>query len=140
MPAVWPIALVIFANILYQLCAKSVPQTLDPFASLTISYSLGAVASFVLFVTVNRGGAFLKELSGINWASIVLGLTVVCMETGYIYAYRCGWEIGKASTIQSAVLSVALLAVGAVFFHEHITVRKAIGILICLSGLYILNK
>ena len=61
------------------------------------------------------------------------------MEAGYIYAYRQGWEISKASTIQSAFLSVALLVVGAVFFHEGVTVRKLIGVLICLTGLIVIN-
>lgn len=118
MPVIWPIVLVTVANVIYQLCAKSVPEKLDPFASLTVSYTVGAVASAVLFFVSQRGGSFLKELPKLNWASIALGLAVVCMEAGYIYAYWQGWEISKASTIQSAFLSVALLVVGAVFFHE----------------------
>lgn len=140
MPAIWPIALVIVSNIVYQLCAKSVPETLDPFASLTISYTVGAVASAVLFFVSHRGSILIREFSKLNWTCIVLGLAVVCMETGYIYAYRYGWQVGKASTIQSAVLSVALLIVGAVFFHEEITVRKVVGVLICLAGLIVISK
>lgn len=140
MPAMWPIMLVIGANILYQFCAKSVPETLNPFAALTVSYTVGAAASAALFFVSQRGGSLLREFSKLNWASIALGLAVVCMETGYIYAYRQGWEVSKASTIQSAFLSVALLAVGAVFFHERVTVRKLIGVLICLTGLIVINK
>lgn len=139
MPVIWPIVLVTVANVIYQLCAKSVPEKLDPFTSLTVSYTVGAVASAVLFFVSQRGGSFLKELPKLNWASIALGLAVVCMEAGYIYAYRQGWEISKASTIQSAFLSVALLVVGAVFFHEGVTVRKLIGVLICLTGLIVIN-
>lgn len=75
MAVLWPIVLVICANILYQLCAKSVPGTLSPFSSLTISCAVGTVALASLFFVTNRGGAFLKELPKHNWASVALGLT-----------------------------------------------------------------
>ena len=41
---VWPIALVVFSNTLYQICAKEVPAGMNAFASLTVTYLVGAVA------------------------------------------------------------------------------------------------
>ena len=41
---IWPIALVVFSNVLYQICAKSVPQNLNPFASLTVTYAVAQEA------------------------------------------------------------------------------------------------
>ena len=41
----WPIALVVMSNIVYQICAKSVPSGIHPLASLTVTYLVGAVAS-----------------------------------------------------------------------------------------------
>ncbi len=38
---VWPIALVIISNVVYQICAKSVPKEMNPFASLTVTYVVG---------------------------------------------------------------------------------------------------
>ena len=35
---VWPIALVVLSNVVYQICAKSVPNGLNPFAALTVTY------------------------------------------------------------------------------------------------------
>jgi multidrug transporter EmrE-like cation transporter len=40
---VWPIAMVVLSNVAYQICAKSVPNDMDPLASLTITYIVGAV-------------------------------------------------------------------------------------------------
>ena len=37
MSYVWPMALVVASNILYQICTKSVPEEIDPFASLIIA-------------------------------------------------------------------------------------------------------
>ena len=38
MSMIWPIALVIFSNIIYQICAKGVPKNMDVMASMTITY------------------------------------------------------------------------------------------------------
>ena len=38
---IWPIALVVLANVFYQICTKSVPQKMYPFASLTVTYLVG---------------------------------------------------------------------------------------------------
>ncbi len=40
---IWPIALVVISNTLYQVCAKSVPEGMNPLASLTVTYLVGAV-------------------------------------------------------------------------------------------------
>ena len=46
---VWPIALVVLSNVVYQICAKSVPEEMNPFASLTVTYLVGAVVSAILY-------------------------------------------------------------------------------------------
>ena len=47
--SIWPIALVVLSNTFYQICAKEVPEKMDPFASLTVTYLVGAAVSFALF-------------------------------------------------------------------------------------------
>lgn len=137
---IWPIGLVIFSNILYQICAKSVPETMDPFASLTVTYAVGAVVSAAFYYIMNRQGSILREYSHINWAPFVLGLVVVGLEVGFLFAYKVGWPVSTASTVQSSFLAVALLVVGYLIYGEPLTARKAMGIAICLVGLYFLNK
>ena len=46
---VWPIALVITSNVVYQICAKSLPDGINPFASLIVTYLIGAAACAVLY-------------------------------------------------------------------------------------------
>ena len=50
---VWPIALVVLSNVVYQICAKSVPEGMNPFASMTVTYLVGAVASAVLYFALD---------------------------------------------------------------------------------------
>jgi len=140
MSMIWPIVLVVFSNIIYQICAKEVPKNMDAMASMTITYLVGAVCSAVMYFVMNKNGNLLHEYMKTNWAPIFLGVSVVGLEVGFIYAYKNGWAVSTVSIVQSAFLAVALIIVGAVLYHEAITVNKVIGIVICLIGLYFINK
>ena len=137
---IWPVALVVLSNTLYQICAKSIPETVNPIASLTITYLTAAAASVVLYCVLNRDVNLVQQWRQINWASIVLGLVLVGLETGFIYAYKAGWQASTAATVQSAFLAILLLAVGVALYHEAITWNKIVGVAVCLIGLAILNK
>ena len=136
---IWPIALVVASNVLYQICAKSVPEDMDPFASLTVTYLVGAVCSCILYFAMNRGGSLFREYSRLNWAPVVLGLVIVGLEVGFIFAYKAGWQVSVASIVQSAFLAAALLAVGHLLYREPLTWNKLVGILVCLAGLVLIN-
>ena len=135
----WPILLVVVSNVVYQICAKSVPDNVNPFASLIVTYTVGAVCSAVMFFLTNRQANVMKELANINWAPYVLGIVVVGLEVGYIYAYKAGWPVSTASIVQSAFLAIILIFVGMLLYHEALTWNKAIGVLICLVGLVVIN-
>lgn len=136
---IWPIALVVFSNTLYQICSKSVPEGMDPFASLTITYLVGAAASALLYFVLNRNGDLFREYAKVNWAPFVLGLVIVGLEVGFLFAYRAGWPVSTASIVQSAFLALALVAVGFLLYREAITWNKLVGIVICLVGLVFIN-
>lgn len=140
MAMIWPIALVVFSNIVYQICAKSIPKDMDAMASMTITYLVGALCSAIMFFLLNKNGSLLQEYAKINWATIFLGVSVVGLEVGFIYAYKNGWAVSTASIVQSAFLAVALLVVGALLYHEPINFSKIIGVGLCLVGLYFLNR
>ena len=140
MSMIWPIVLVVFSNIVYQICAKGVPKNMDAMASMTITDLVGAACSAVMYFVMNKDGNLLQEYAKINWAPIFLGVSVVGLEVGFIYAYKNGWAVSTLSIVQSAFLAVVLIIVGAVLYHEAITANKVIGIVICLIGLYFINK
>lgn len=140
MSYIWPIALVVVSNIVYQICAKSVPKDMDAMASMTITYLVGAACSAIMFYLMNKNGSLLQEYSKMNIAPVLLGVSVVGLEVGFLYAYKIGWQVSTASIVQSAFLALALLLVGALLYHEAITVNKVIGVVICLIGLYFINK
>ena len=135
----WPIGLVVFSNIMYQICAKSVPQRLDPFASLTVTYLVGAAVSAVLYWVIGSGGNIIKEYGRLSWSPFVFGFVLVGLEVGWIFAYKAGWQVSTASVVQSSFLSAFLLIVGFLFYHEAITWNKLLGVVICMIGLVFIN-
>ena len=137
---IWPIALVVLSNIIYQVCAKSVPKEMNTMATMTITYLVGAVCSAIVFFLTNKDSNLLQEFKKLNFAPFLLGISIVGLEVGFIYAYKNGWSVSTASIVQSAFLSVALILVGAILYHETITANKIIGIGICLVGLYFINR
>jgi len=136
---VWPISLVIISNVFYQICAKSVPNNMNAFASLTITYLVGAVICLILYYTIGKGTNILSEISKTNFAPIVLGITIVGLEVGFIFAYKAGWQISTASIVQGSALAIILIVVGFVLYKEQITWNKLLGILICLVGIFFIN-
>ena len=136
---VWPIALVVLSNIVYQICAKSAPEGMDPLASLTVTYLVGALASGALYFLLHRGGNLFREYRALNWAPFVWGVVIVGLEVGFLYAYKNGWQVSRASIVQSSFLAVALVLVGAILYREHITWTKLLGVAICLVGLVFIN-
>ena len=136
---IWPIGLVVLSNVVYQICAKSVPEGINPFASLTVTYLVGAVASAVLFFVLGSGGNLLKEYGKLNWAPVVLGIVIVGLEAGYIFAFKAGWQVSTGFIVQSSFLAAVLLLVGYFLYREALTWNKLVGVAICLIGLVFIN-
>ncbi len=137
---VWPIALVVLSNIVYQICAKSVPDGMNPLASLTVTYLVGAAASGALYFALNRGGNLLHEYGRLNWAPVLLGIVIVGLEAGWLYAYKAGWQVSTGFIVQSSFLSAALVFVGWLLYHEALTRNKLIGVVICLIGIVFISR
>ena len=136
---IWPIALVVLSNMLYQVCAKSVPDGMNPLASLTVTYLIGAVVSCAMYYILNRDANLLREFRQINWAPVVLGIVIVGLEVGFIYAFRAGWQVSMAQIVSSVALAIILIFVGYLLYHEAITWNKVAGIIVCLIGLVLIN-
>lgn len=136
---IWPLSLVVLSNVFYQICAKSVPDKINPFASLTITYTIGAITSLVLYLVLSKNGNIIQEYQKTNWAPFVLGLSIVGLEVGFIYAYKAGWPVSVAQIVQAAVLAVILIFVGCMLYKEAITWNKIVGIIVCLAGLGLIN-
>jgi len=136
----WPIALIVLSNVFYNVCSKETPAAVNPFASLTVTYAVGAVFSALLYFALSRGGSLLREYRGLSWSSFVLGLAIVGLEAGSIYMYKAGWNVSSGQLVYSILLSVCLVLIGAFAYHEQIGVTKIVGIGVCMVGLFLISR
>ena len=102
--------------------------------------SCRSAVSAGLFFLTSGGQSILTECKGINWTTFVLGLAIVGLEAGSIYMYKAGWNINTGYIVKSIILGIALIAVGYFLYKESFSVTKAVGIMVCLFGLYLINK
>ena len=137
---IWPVALVVLANTLYNICAKSTPESANAFLTLAVTYLIAAVICIAVFLAGSHGKPVLAELGKLNWTALALAAAIVALEVGYIFIYRAGWKINTASLVANISLACVLVGVGALLYKEGVTVRQLAGIGVCLVGLVLLGK
>lgn len=136
---IWPVGLIVASNIIYHICAKCLPGEINPFASLFVSYLVSALTCLVLYFVLGSGDGIAKEISRMNWAPWLLGVVIVGLEAGVVYAYKAGWPVNSLAIVQSAILGAALIVVGYFLFSEVLTWNKLVGIVVCMIGLVFIN-
>lgn len=137
---IWPLVIIVVSNTVYQICAKAIPSQMNVYASMTVTYAVATVFSLVAFFVTFKGGNIFKEFSYSNWATFLLGVVITGLELGFIFAYGAGWKVSTLSTVSNAFLAVALIFVGLIGYKETIDFNKIIGVVICLVGLWFINK
>ena len=135
----WPIALIVFSNIFYNICAKETPAGINPFASLSVTYLVGALFSVLFYFALNKDANLLQEYVHLNWTSFVLGLAVVGLEAGSIYMYKAGWEMSRGQLVYSILLALCLILIGVTVYHESLDTSRIIGVILCMAGLILLR-
>ncbi len=137
--SLWPLFLIIGSNLVYQSCSRCASKDVQPFAALTVVYAIAATASLLLSMLLEHGGPFTANLRSLNWANYLLGLAIIGLEGGFLYLYRTGWNVSVGPICSYCGVAIGLLVVGALFFHEQITLRQLAGTLLCLGGIALVS-
>lgn len=137
---IWPVFIIVFSNILYQICAKGIPEQMNTYASMTVTYAVATLFSALMFFLTTKGGNIIREFKFSNWATVILGIVITGLEVGFIYAYKAGWKVSTLATVTNAFLAIALIFLGFFMYHEAITWSKILGVVICLIGLWFIKR
>lgn len=135
----WPILIVILSNTFYNVCMKSMPGDVNPFAALFITYIVSAIITLIIFVVMVKPENVMSEMSKVNWTSIVLAFAVVGLEFGYVFVYRAGWTVSTASVVANIGLACVLVFVGYFLYKENVSLNQILGIVVCMFGLILIN-
>jgi len=136
----WPILLIVAANVMYHITAKSVPTEVNPFASLSVTYIVSAILTLILFYITSPTKNLSAEVGHMNWTALVMGVAIVGLEFGSISMYKAGWEISIGSLFANIALALALVVVGLLLYKESISFHQLAGIGLCCVGLILISK
>ncbi|KJR48276.1 Membrane protein [Desulfosporosinus sp. I2] len=136
----FPIALIVLSNIVYNVCQKSTPQSVNPFSALLITYLTAAILTLVAFPFYKTDKGFFQSFYELNWTSFALGGAIVGLELGYLFAYRVGWNLGVGSLVANIILAIMLIPIGILFYKEGFAINQIIGAVFCIVGLILINK
>lgn len=136
----WPILIVVAANTLYNISAKSTPANVNLFASLSVTYLIAMIGSVMMYFITAEKRSFLLELSKMNWTTYALGVAIVGLEFGFLCVYRAGWKISTANLFASITLACVLLIVGFLLYKEALSLRQILGMGVCAAGLILIAK
>lgn len=133
------IVLAILSSVLYHFSQKEIPAQVNLIVSVIVTYAVALLLCLGLLFLFALRGSFFESLRGLNWATYLLAISVVGLETGYLLVYRTGWNIGLAAVLVNVVASLILVPPAILHFKEHLSLINVLGILVCLAGLMMLN-
>ena len=136
---IWPILIVILSNTFYNICMKSMPNDVNPFGALMVTYLVAAIISAIIFTYVVGPSNVTFEISKINWTSIILAIAIVGLEVGYVFVYRAGWTVSTATVVANIGLACVLIGVGYLLYKENVSINQILGIIVCMVGLILIN-
>ena len=136
----WPLFLIIGSNLVYQSSSRCASKDAQPFAALAVVYTIAAIGSLLFFAITGRGsGNLLTNIRALNWANYLLGLAIIGLEGGFLYLYRNGWSVSVGPICSYCGVAIGLLILGALCFHEHITLKQILGTILCLGGIALIS-
>lgn len=134
-------AIVIVSGVLYQVTQKLIPSGINPAFSLLCSYVTAIVLALVLFIIFPmKSNSVIESLKTVNVFSFFLAVPTIGIAIGYLLLYRAGGNVSISSAIVQAFVTVILIIVGIVIFKEKLNLKKILGIIMCLSGLFLANS
>lgn len=132
-----PVLIVVAGNVTYDISSKSIPDGLNVYAGITITYSILAISNFLVFKILNPASSIITEWAQVNWAIVLLALASIGLESGYVFLYRVGWNISIGGMVCNILLAISMLVIGPLLFNETVSLRQFLGVLLCIVGLII---
>jgi drug/metabolite transporter (DMT)-like permease len=82
---------------------------------------------------------FHNILKDLNYQSFLVGIAAMFADYGLIILYNSGWKISTLNITYSISTFLILLFVGMLFFNEHMTITKLLGVAVCSVAILLIN-
>ncbi len=133
-----PMLLLVGSFLAYHLATKSLRPDVNSLLFLAVVYAVSLATAALLWRSVPVGGTGFKT-SDLGLA-IALGLSLVGIEYGFIWAYRSGWPVGRTTLIGNVATTLLLVPIGWVLFRERLSLINVAGFCLCVGGLVLLSR
>ena len=133
------ISLAILSSALYHFSQKLIPAGVHPIVSVIVTYAVSLVLCFILLIFIPPENGLVAAFKQLNWATILLAISIIGLEVGFLLVYRSGWHLGLAAVLVNVVASLMLVPVTIFLFRDKISWVNVLGIFVCLAGLVMLN-
>jgi uncharacterized membrane protein len=131
------ISIVIICNVLYTLFQDAIPNGINPAVAI-LCMNIGGLLFALPFYFANKKNNYKTNKNVFKYA-ILLGITGIISDLGFLLAFKSGWEIGYFNVITNVIILISFTMIGAVFFKEKLSLTNIIGIFIGIIGIAILN-
>lgn len=135
----WPFALAAMTYVAYQILLKSARPEVNILGVLTVAYLAAFVAAGLLWFRFQDLGANRLETRDIA-IGVMLGLSIVGLEYGFVSAFRAGWPLNSAGAIVNVAVALLVVPIGYFFFAEQMSWTKALGLMLCCGGLLLIAR
>ena len=139
MPLAW-LLLAIACTVGYHLVLKLTPAGANPLLSLLVTYTLVTVLFGAVLLAAPGEFAWRQELRQLSWTALALAVAIVGLDLGFLFLYRSGFEVSLGALVTQSAAAMVLLVVGVVAFREQLSPGNALGIVLCLVGLWLVNR
>lgn len=104
-----------------------------------VTYLVSAAVCVGLYYGMGGMNLF-ADMSHAGLAAAGIGFAVTGLEVGCVCMYKEGWAMNVGFILYTAMIVVALLAVGAVFYNEAVSFTAMAGIILTSSGMYMIVR
>ena len=139
MPLAW-LSVAILCTVGYHLVLKLTPAGVNPLLSLLVTYALVSALFGLVLVFAPGGFEWRHELRQLNWTALALAVVIVGLDLGFLFLYRGGFEVSLGALVTQSAAAMLLLVIGAAVFREQLTSANVLGLVLCLVGLWLVNR
>jgi uncharacterized membrane protein len=134
------ISLAIVCTVGYHLVLKVTPAGANPLLSLLVTYALVTLLFGAVLLVSPGGFEWRQEIRQVNWTALALAVVIVGLDLAFLLMYRSGVAVSLGALITQSAAAMLLLAIGVAAFKERLSVANAVGLVLCLAGLWLVNR
>jgi len=134
------LSLAIACTVGYHLVLKVTPAGANPMLSLLVTYALVTLLFGAVLLVSPGGFEWRQEIRQLNWTALALAVVIVGLDLAFLLMYRSGVAVSVGALITQSAAAMLLLAIGVAAFKERLSAANAVGLVLCLAGLWLVNR